>query len=130
MKLFSLPSLRKHDGFTLIEMLVVVTIIILLTSIGLVSYGQISKTSRDAKRKSDLEQARAALVLYRIDNGVYPATGGIDWTTMSPIQSYISVTSMHDPRGADYTYTSDTITFSVCATLENTTPATYCVRNP
>jgi hypothetical protein len=49
---------------------------------------------------------------------------------MSPVSSYISVTSMHDPRNGDYAYTSDGITFSVCATLENATPASYCVRNP
>jgi prepilin-type N-terminal cleavage/methylation domain-containing protein len=125
-----LNTLRQRSGYTLIELLVVVTIIVLLTSIGLVSYGQISKNSRDGKRKSDLEQVRAALVLYRIDTGTYPATGGLDWSNMSPVGSYISVTSMSDPRGGTYTYTSDTITFSVCATLENTTPATYCVRNP
>lgn len=115
-------------GYSLIEILVVITIISLLVTIGMVSYSQISKNSRDGKRKADLEQVRAALVLYRVDNGSYPAS--LDWSNMSPIQNYISVSSMADPRGNSYVYTSDTLTFSVCTTLENATPAQYCVRNP
>ncbi len=67
-------AVHPGNGFTLIEILVVATIIAVLTAIGVVSYGSINLRTRNAKRKSDLEQVRSALEMYRIDNGSYPGT--------------------------------------------------------
>lgn len=58
-------------SFTLIEILVVSTIIVLLTAAAAVSYSTFLKQSRDAKRKTDLEQIRAALEMYRSNNDEY-----------------------------------------------------------
>lgn len=73
-------------GFTLMEVLIAVTIIAILSVIGIVSYSSINKRSRDAKRKSDLEQVRSALEMYRSDHGVYPGTaeGFIPLTSLDP----------------------------------------------
>lgn len=68
-------SARKAAGFTLLEVLVSATIIAVLTAIGVVSYASVNKRSRDVKRKSDLEQIRSALEMYRADNGEYPNIG-------------------------------------------------------
>lgn len=57
----------------MIELLVVATLIIVLTTIGLVSYNKSLLNSRNAKRKTDLETIRQALVMYKLDNGRYPA---------------------------------------------------------
>lgn len=54
------------------EILIAVSIIAVLSIIGITSYSSINKRSRDAKRKSDLEQVRAALEMYRADKGNYP----------------------------------------------------------
>lgn len=62
-------------AFSLVEILVVVTIIALLASIAAVSYAQFIKQSRDARRKADIEQIRAAMELYRNFNGAYPTPG-------------------------------------------------------
>src|SRR5689334_21031650 len=64
---------NMQQGFTLLEVLVSATIITVLTVIGVVSYGSVNKRSRDVKRKSDIEQIRSALEMYRSDNGGYPA---------------------------------------------------------
>lgn len=61
-------------SFTLIEILVVATIISLLAGIGMVSYSSITKSSLDARRKADLEQIRAAIEMYRSNNSSYPTT--------------------------------------------------------
>lgn len=58
--------------FTLIEILVVSTIIVLLTSVAFVSYNQLNKESRNSRRKTDLEQIRSALEMYRSNNDQYP----------------------------------------------------------
>lgn len=63
-------------SFTLVEILVVVTIISLLASLAVVSYSQFVKQARDAKRTTDIEQIRAAIELYRNFDavGAYPGT--------------------------------------------------------
>jgi general secretion pathway protein G len=73
---------QSSRGFTLIEILVAATIIAVLSVIGVVSYVSINKRSRDAKRKSDLEQTRSALELYRTDNGSYPGSS-VGFTALS-----------------------------------------------
>lgn len=69
-----MPIIKKTSqaGFSLIELLVVATLIIVLTTIGLVSYNKSLLNSRNAKRKTDLETIRQALVMYKLDNGRYP----------------------------------------------------------
>jgi len=59
-------------GFTLVEMLIVITIIGILSGIGLVHYQNVRAAARDARRKSDLAYIRLALALYEEDNGSYP----------------------------------------------------------
>lgn len=122
---------RTVAGFTMIEILVVVAIIALLTTIGILSFAQVNKRARDGKRKADLEQVRSALVLYRTDTGTYPVS--LNWSTMSPITTYVSGTSIRDPLASpnpQYSYTSDGSTFNLCATLEATSPSSYCLTNP
>jgi prepilin-type N-terminal cleavage/methylation domain-containing protein len=66
-----MKKLKKNNAFTLIEILVVATIIALLAGAGVVSYSQFLRQSRDAKRKADLEQIRVALEMYRSNNNAY-----------------------------------------------------------
>lgn len=73
----------KKKGFTLIEILVVATIIGLLAGAGAVSYSSLVKSSRDARRKADLEQIRAALEMYRSSNNTYPSTSSAWWGACS-----------------------------------------------
>ncbi len=68
-------------GFSLLEMLVVTAIIGLLASTMVFSYSQFVRQSHDARRKTDLENIRAALEQYRSNNNQYPATGSIDFAT-------------------------------------------------
>ncbi len=76
-------------GFTLIEILVAVTIIAVLVSIGVVSYASVNKRSRDAKRKGDVEQLRSALEMYRSDIGSYPSPGSGSWADASGLSTVL-----------------------------------------
>lgn len=60
------------DGFTLIETLVVITIIGIILALSTFGLQGARKATRDAQRKSDLEAIRSALELYKSDNGQYP----------------------------------------------------------
>lgn len=57
--------------------MVVIAIIGILVAAGVYSYSGTQKSARDAKRKVDLEQLRAALEMYRSNDpaGKYPCTG-------------------------------------------------------
>lgn len=64
----------KKKAFTLIEILVVVTIISLLAAGAYVNYSSINNKSFDEKRKADIEQIRMALEMYYNNNSTYPPT--------------------------------------------------------
>ncbi len=125
--------MKKQLGFTLIELLVVSTIIIVLMTIGLVSYSQSSRNGRNAKRKSDLESVRQALVLYRNDEDLYPVGSNFE-AMLVVIVDYISFGSLTDPKSPTYDYTYSSATgsdFTLCATLETSSGTDpYCIDNP
>ncbi|PIR05204.1 MAG: hypothetical protein COV57_00355 [Candidatus Liptonbacteria bacterium CG11_big_fil_rev_8_21_14_0_20_35_14] len=64
--------LKNRQGFTLIEMLVVVGIIGVLASLVLVGLGGARDAGADAKRISNLNQIRNSLELYYLRSGSYP----------------------------------------------------------
>ena len=59
-------------GFTLIEIMVAISIIAILSLIGLINYQNVVKSGRDAKRQSDLRALQSTLEQYRSDQGYYP----------------------------------------------------------
>jgi len=115
--------MKKNRAFTLIEILVVATIIVLLTAAGVVSYSVFLKQSRDLKRKADLGQISAALEMYRSTNDTYPTTGLSQLTAPTV---YIQ-TVPTDPKNPTYTYyyTATASDYTLGAYLEN--GVTTCV---
>lgn len=59
-------------GFTMIEILIVVIMIALLAVVGGTAYTATMETSRDGRRKIDMQNIRNALELYRSDFSTYP----------------------------------------------------------
>lgn len=107
---------RGCQGFTLIELLVTITIIGLLTSIGILSYQSTNRKARDGKRQVDLEQIRTALEIYRSDLARYPANLD-ELTTGSYIQSI-----PEDPKEPQFVYfyapSIDLRSYELCAHIE------------
>lgn len=119
-------------SFTLIEILVVATIIGLLTAAGAVSYSQFNKQSRDAKRKADLESIRAAVEMYRSNEDTYPAGITLGGDLCDPL-GCATATYMesipNDPKSPNiYYYTGSTSTYTLGAHLE--AGGTTCVASP
>lgn len=113
-------------GFTLIEVLVAATIVALLSTIGISGYQAITRSGRDALRKSDLEQIRSALEIYKSDYGNYPAPTTTCVPNMPTSYIYPYPT---DPKTAyRYCYNQvSTLQYQLCAHLENgSTTDSYC----
>lgn len=116
-------------GFTLIEVLVAATIIGLLSTVGLTGYQAITRSGRDALRKSDLEQVRSALEIYKSDNGNYPTPQATCVPALPT--SYINPYPTDSrPSASRYCYVWKTgLTYQICAHLENggtVASASYC----
>jgi general secretion pathway protein G len=66
--------MRQPRGFTLIEVMIVMVIIIILASIGLVTYGNSVTRAKEAALKEDLFRMRDAIDQYHADKNKYPPT--------------------------------------------------------
>ena len=65
---------RTDRGFTIIELLVVLSIIVILSTMGMAQYRTSVIRSREAVLKEDLFRMNDAIDQYYADRGQYPAT--------------------------------------------------------
>jgi len=66
--------LNKHQGFTIVELLVVIVVIGILAALTIVSYTGIAQRAAAATLKADLKNASTKLEVYKTENnGDYPA---------------------------------------------------------
>jgi len=90
---------KASRGFTLIEILIVISIIAILAGITITAVGPARVKGRDAQRISDLNNIRIALALYKSANGKYPiltswvrSTTDSQWTMLrTPLKPYIAL---------------------------------------
>lgn len=63
---------RREGGFTLIELMVVVSLLVILASIGLMTYRDSVQRGREAVLKENLFRMREAIDQFYVDKGKYP----------------------------------------------------------
>ena len=73
---FKKTDWRLQGGFTLVELLVVMTIIGILATLIVGGFRSSQMRGRDAQRKSDLKQLSNALEIFYSDYGKYPPAAG------------------------------------------------------
>ena len=69
-----LLALRRAGGFTLIELMIVMTLIVILASIGLTTYTNGVTRSKEAVLKENLFRLRDSIDQYYADKNNYPET--------------------------------------------------------
>ncbi|PIZ10368.1 hypothetical protein COY54_01685, partial [Candidatus Falkowbacteria bacterium CG_4_10_14_0_8_um_filter_41_36] len=81
-----MKSSARLKFFTLIELLIVISIIGIIISISFVSFSNVRQKGRDTKRIADIKLIQKSLEDYYRDEGSYPAT-------LTPGQSLIGSSS-------------------------------------
>lgn len=64
--------IRRKNGYTIIELMLVVFMISVLATIGVGRVGKSLASARDKRRKTELRELQHMIELYRIDHGYYP----------------------------------------------------------
>ncbi|MBU4348519.1 type II secretion system GspH family protein [Patescibacteria group bacterium] len=88
------PYSSVSGGFTLIEILIVMSIIGLLTSATLIGLGTFRGAGKDTRRIADLRQIQNILELYYAKEGEYPAGAGVDIGTLGFVGAGIGVSTL------------------------------------
>lgn len=117
-------------GFTLIEILVVIAVIGILIALSAVAYQAIRKSSRDTKRRADLQDIRSALELYRTDCRAYPPSLGSSLVGSGAFcggNTYMQqVPADPIPSSYSYQYRLVGLGYNLCAYLENGSVSVDC----
>ncbi len=79
-----MKQLKSTLGFTIVELVVVITIIGLLATVGVASYSNVLKSSRDSRRIDDFKQLVDAMELYNLKYNAYPGDANFTGVHISP----------------------------------------------
>lgn len=123
----------KKNGFTLLELLVSISIIAILISLASVSYSNAQKKSRDAKRQGDLKAIQTSLEqYYSVCGYVYPTAMpavGAALTCAAAGSNFIDTVPSDPKTGVAYDAASiDANGYQICAYSSEIAP-TPCVKN-
>lgn len=124
------------QGFTLLELLIVIAIIGILVTIATASYSSAQNKSRDARRRADVKAISNAFEQFYADNnGTYPSSCSVSST-------YLPAGMPTDPQtGNSYSVSCNSTSYCFCGDVtggENSnsscnysagTKTHYCVSN-
>ena len=101
---------RKQQGFTLIEVMIVVTIIAILAAIAIPSYQDYVTRGRVVEALSGLADSRTKIEQYFQDNRAYPAGCVVQPALPGPTQVQVTSLKMFDLTCGNLSPTTFTVT--------------------
>lgn len=135
---------KYKQAFTLIEIIIALTLVAVFITLPVLAYGSYAKTSRDTQRKNDVNKIQSALELYKANTGSYPSED--TWKDVLVDGGYLSEIpeDLYDGRAAPgdnglaYGYAYQNIdngfSYQLSARLENNDPnhpdGTYYIVGP
>jgi len=116
---------KKKYGFTLVELLISISIIAILSVVLSVSFSRAQKSGRDQRRIEDLKAIQTAAEQYYLLSGSYldsssKYAGSVSWKVGS--QTVLQSFPIDPKNSGTYIYVPSNITamsYCVCAKMEN-----------
>lgn len=107
---------KKRDGFTIVELVIVITLIAILSVISIVAYITVQVHSRDTARSSQISIIAAALEEYYQRNGEYPGCSAMTQNGITVSKSVLGgidssdLIAPHAPAGTTNSITCTPLT--------------------
>jgi prepilin-type N-terminal cleavage/methylation domain-containing protein len=132
---------QQQRAFTLLEVLIVISIIGILIALGVAAYSTAQRKSRDARRQSDIKALQSGFEQFRAMRNDYP----LSWNDADDSSIFPSGLPSDPRTGTEYLSQFSVDAYCICAQLEASTgnasavPATtscsygagdyYCLSN-
>jgi len=93
---------KTFSGYTIIELLITITVIGVLVSIGIIAYSGIQMQAKNTQRQGDLELVQHLLKSYYMKNGEYPPTTANPTSNWKAIDVRTDDTCLNGSSQADW----------------------------
>lgn len=123
MRFHKTAHLRFTSAFTLVEILIAMSLIAVFITAPVLAYANYNRTQRDIKRRSDIDQLQQALTQYKATKEAFPPTDSLE----ELVESGYLPKMPEDPTNGEfnngaqyqYSYESDGLSYTLSALLEN-----------
>ncbi|HTE57227.1 MAG TPA: type II secretion system protein [Verrucomicrobiae bacterium] len=95
---------RKNEGFTIVELLIVIVVIGILAALVVTTFTGIQQRARNTERETDIKAIHGQLEAYYAQNGSYPAMSDVNnagWRSTN--MKGLDPEALKDPKGSAQT---------------------------
>lgn len=97
-------KIKKQQGFTIVELLIVIVVIGILAALVITTFTGIQKKARDTERQTDIKAVHGQVEAYYAQNGRYPTLTDInDSTWRTTNMKGLDAEALKDPKGSSAT---------------------------
>lgn len=107
----NIRMLRKHEGFTLIELIVILAILSIIITLALYKLNDIVARSEQAVDSSNVSYLNSVTRVYRVETGNWPSAANYEDELVSDYLKEFPIS----PTGGSYIYDVSTNEFSYSA---------------
>ena len=98
---------RKQNGFTIVELLIVIVVIGILAALVITTFTGIQQKARNTERETDIKAVYGQVEAYYAQNGKYPTLANMnDSTWRAANMKGLDPEALKDPKGSAQTLVS------------------------
>jgi general secretion pathway protein G len=104
---------RKQQGFTIVELLIVIVVIGILAGLVITTFNGIQQKGRDTERQTDIKAIYGQVEAYYAQNGYYPSLTQLNTATFrSDNLKGLDDAALKDPKGSAATLVASPVAAS------------------